>query len=129
MSRYKLLHFAFILMFPVVIMLGCDDYNIVEPRFYESADVKDRVRLIDGDRIGFDLSYVCEVDCYLLGSAGEVIEVFYENELLNPGDYTIDFDWRDDNGNIYPDGVYCFFVRACDDIVMNCFDYDEPEDN
>ena len=129
MSRIKSIYISLLMIFAALVINGCDDRNIVEPRFYDADEISDRVPVIDGERIGFAIPYVSTVSFCLLGSAGEVIVMFYDNEILAAGSYTVDFDWRDANGNKYPDGLYCLLLRACGQISMGCFEYDDPEDN
>jgi len=78
--------------------------------------------------IRFEIPEACEVDLYLIGGAGQIIKVFSENEHLDAGIHAVSFNWRDENGRKYPDGVYCWLLRAGDSEWFRCFKYDDLED-
>jgi len=127
MSRHRIICFILIVLLIAIFYSGCDDYNIVEPRFYEGEYIKN-MELITGETtIYFAIPEASVIGLYLIGSAGEVIEVIYEG-YLSAGIHSFEFDWRDENGDKYPDGIYCFFLRADEFKRMDCFEYDDPED-
>ena len=124
MHKLKLPAIVLFLVAAILTILSCDDRNIVEPRFYDA----DLVAEFDGQVLRFGLPFECNVYLFLIGSAGEVVKVFYDGDLMAAGGYQVDFDWRDDNGHKLPDGVYCLLLLAGDYRKMTCFEYDDPED-
>lgn len=129
MHKFKLPAIALFLVVSVLTLLSCDDRNIVEPRFYDADKLGVTIHGFNGHAYAFGLPDACPVGLYLLGSAGQVVRVFYDGEQLAAGTHYVNFDERDDNGDKLQDGVYCFLLRACGYAAMACFEYDDREDN
>jgi len=111
-----------------ILLLNCDDYNIVEPRFYENVQSNNQSWLeYENYLLRVSLPHDCMIGLYLLGSAGEVIEVVYEGHV-HAGVHYFEFDWRDVNGHKYPDGIYCSLLLGDGFKCMKCVEYDDPED-
>ena len=119
MHKFKLPAIVLFLAISILTILSCDDRNIVEPRFYDAELVAE----FNGQVIRFGLPETGIVCLYLLGSAGQVVKVYYDCELMAAGAYQADFDGRDDNGHKLPDGVYCFLLIFRDYRKMTCFEY------
>jgi len=128
MSVQRIIYFVLIALLFAIFCSGCDDYNIVEPRFFEDVQNNDQSQLeYDNYLFRVSLPRACVIGLYLLGSAGEVIEVVYEG-YLPAGVHYFEFDWRDENGHKYPDGVYCSLLLGDGFKCMKCVEYDDPED-
>jgi hypothetical protein len=92
---------------------SCDNYNIVEPRFYSEDDVVD-VQWADASHkwiaIAFTLPYASPYKVYVLGSAGNVV-CSYEG-MGDVGVNVVIWDVRDKNGGRVDKGVYAILLRA-----------------
>ena len=116
-----------ILAFTFITLLSCDKYNIVEPRLYDDEDVDNQyLHYFDGS-IRFAIPEAAHVVLYITGSAGNIIKIL-DFGALGAGYHSYPWDWRDDNGEKYPDGVYCLYLIAGDFNYRRCVDYDDPED-
>ena len=116
-----------ILAFTFITLLSCDKYNIVEPRFYDVTDIEEIYSENDTVLFQFALPSASNVVCYLIGSAGNIIQVFY----LGPtaaGYHYVNWNWRDSDGNKYPEGLYCFILITSYGEYRHCFEHHDPEE-
>lgn len=109
-------------------LISCDKYNIVEPRFYDAGFVNEGETIFNDGIFKYGLPYACHVYFYLTGSAGNIAKVFV-NEDQAAGYHEIIWNWRDDDGNKFPEGLYCITIIAGELSEIRCFEHHDLEDN
>lgn len=117
-----------VISFLIISFTSCDDYNIVEPRFFDADEVEDVSIRHFGQSIAYCLPVDSHVEIIFMGGAGNIIDVLV-NENQAAGNHSIDWNWRDDDGIKYPNGVYCFLINAGNWTEMSCVYYEDDEGN
>ncbi len=88
--------------------IGCDYYNIVEPRLFDEDDVQLEIDNEVEDTLGvyFSIPEPAEVKVYILDNGGKIVVKMVDG-WLNPGQH-------DAYVNIsgYEDGIYCLTISV-----------------
>jgi len=148
MHRFNSLYHLFLLLL-MIFLAGCDNRNIVEPRFFEEV-TNGELPLYDenGDEIPrppkkikieepiwcethpgqlilpFILADNCDISFHVLGTPGNVIITLYEG-ILNGGTHELFWDMKDYNGNRITDEKFYLLLRGGNEIDIMYVDLND----
>jgi hypothetical protein len=61
--------------------------------------------------ISYSVAETCELSMTILSSLGEVLRLF-DQKIHHPGDYSIEWSARENNGTLLPAGIYFYQIRS-----------------
>jgi len=138
MPRFSLLCPRFILLLMVIFLTGCDDYNIVEPRFFDENSDENSIipRVIKIEEpawcetypgqliLSFVLADRYDISFYVMGTAGNVIIALYEGSS-GAGTHELFWDMKDYNGNRITDEKFYLLLRGGNEIDIMYVDLND----
>ena len=138
MHRFYLLNHLILLFLIAISLKGCDDYNVVEPRFYDENNNENSIipRVIKIEEpawgetypgqliLSFILADRYDISFYVMGTAGNVIIILYEGST-GGGTHELFWDLKDCNGNIIDDDEFYLLLKGGNEIDIMHVDLDE----